>query len=178
VDFCVRRGVRRVAYPLWIWQRLTTTSLRKKTKQTLRLYCMVPAQTPYLTLPVTINCTTSIPATINMVPFRGSSRRECRIAPKGHQPSATGWIFQILNFQSFPTEPCPSNHWKAPTQAAPKPHPPDSPAPSAIHQSKRSSLGQPGRLPNSGDWLLAIGHFTFEISNLKSQISNSFFLLS
>ena len=24
--------------------RLTTTSLRKKTKQTLRLYCMVPAQ--------------------------------------------------------------------------------------------------------------------------------------
>jgi len=43
VDFCVRRGVRREACPLWIWQRLTTTSLRKKTRQTLRFYCMVPA---------------------------------------------------------------------------------------------------------------------------------------
>jgi len=32
--------VRRVAYPLWIWQRLTTMSLRKKTKQTLCFYCM------------------------------------------------------------------------------------------------------------------------------------------
>jgi len=36
--------VRRVAYPLWIWQRLTTMSLRKKTKQTLCFYCMVTAK--------------------------------------------------------------------------------------------------------------------------------------
>ena len=33
-----------MAYPLWIWKRLTTTSLRKKTRQTLRFDCMVPAK--------------------------------------------------------------------------------------------------------------------------------------
>ena len=36
--------MRRVAYPSWIWKRLTTKSLRKKTKQTLRFYCMVTAK--------------------------------------------------------------------------------------------------------------------------------------
>ena len=33
-----------IPYPLWIWKRLTTKTLRKKTKQTLRFHCMVPAQ--------------------------------------------------------------------------------------------------------------------------------------
>ena len=44
VDFCARRGVRSAAYPLWIWQRLTTKSLRKKTRQTLHVYWVVAAK--------------------------------------------------------------------------------------------------------------------------------------
>jgi hypothetical protein len=35
------RGNGDVRYPSWIWKRLATMSLRKKTKQTLRFYCMV-----------------------------------------------------------------------------------------------------------------------------------------
>jgi len=33
-----------MAYPLRIWKHLTTTSLRKKTKQTPRFYCLVTAE--------------------------------------------------------------------------------------------------------------------------------------
>src|SRR5271165_2674667 len=50
-DFCARRGVRRAAYPLWMWKRLTTKSLRKKTRPTLRFYRMVTAKTHVGTAP-------------------------------------------------------------------------------------------------------------------------------
>jgi len=51
----------------WIWQGLTTKSLRKKTKQTLHFYCMVTAQPGEKNAPAKAN--SAMPAGIMPVWF-------------------------------------------------------------------------------------------------------------
>ena len=123
VDFCARRGVRRVAYPSWIWQRLTTKSLRKKTRQTLGFYCMVTAKRS-LRLKIHVQSVAKFPVSaVNLAPHPDPGASP-HLRSKFSFHFRAFCIVRGLNpiFPHFPNPCNPSNPWLKPPRFCLVPH--------------------------------------------------------